>query len=146
MNENVPIATPDWDNVRDYDNQYQPITVPVKLTGTNVVDERPAKRSVMRQFRVPYFGDTNNPPPLEIIPGDPRIKHAWLQANGNNPGDIYVGSLEQVRNAATSTSDAFRLFGSGILGPLEGFQESVYCYALVTGTNILSVRLEYWAD
>lgn len=143
----VPIQepTPDWQEVRQSED-YSPVVVSVKNVGVSNVRPLPAKRSVMRQIRVPYFGDVNSPPPIEIIPGDPRIKNVWLQASGNNPGDIFMGTYEQVKVAVTATTDAFRLFSSDILGPLQGFEDSVYAYASVAGTNILSVRIEYWAD
>lgn len=139
------ISTPEWGEVRDYETHYEPTTVPVKLTGTTIVDERPAKRSIMRQLNVPAWSDGVQP--LEIVPADPRIKHVWLQSWGSNPGVIFLGTREQViKNNGNNATDAFRYDGSSIWGPLEGFEEPLYAFASVAGQNILSVRIEYWAD
>jgi hypothetical protein len=140
------ISTPEWGEVRDYESQYEPVTVPVKITGTPNVYERPAKRGVMRQLNVPAWNDTNAVP-IEVVPADPRIKHVWLQAWGSNPGVLFIGTHEQVvRNNGVNATDAFRYDGSAIWGPLEGFDEPLYAFASTTGQNILSVRIEYWAD
>lgn len=145
MNNTELASTPEWGEVRDYDPVYEPTTVPVKLTGTTTVVARPAKRSIMRQLNVPVWSDGVSP--LEIVPADPRIKHVWLQAWGSNPGVLFLGTKEQVlRNNGINATDAFRYDGSAIWGPLEGFEEPLYCYASTSGQNILSVRIEYWAD
>lgn len=138
--------TPDWQDVRQSED-YSPVIVSVKNVGVSNVRGLPAKRSVMRQIMVPFWGDTSNPPPIELVPADPRIKHVWLQSWGSNPGVIFVGTQEQVRRSANGVAtDAFRYDGNAIWGPLEGFQEPMYAYASVAGTNIVSVRIEYWAD
>jgi hypothetical protein len=145
MSELTP--TPEnWEVVRQVED-YQPQTVPVHVGNVVPTYALPAKRAVMRRFTVPYFGDANNAPPIELVPADPRIKCVWLQSSGNNPGDIYLGRYEQVVASSVGTqTDAFQYHGSVILGPLEGFEEPLYAYAQVTGTNIVSVRIQYWAD
>jgi len=138
-------ATPDWEDVRQYEG-YEQTVVPVKHEGAINARNLPAKRSVMRQINVPYWGDANAEP-IELVPADPRIKNVWLQSWGSNPGVIFLGTYEQVvRNNGSTATDGFRYDGSSIWGPLQGFQESMYAYASVTGQNIVSVRIEYWAD
>jgi hypothetical protein len=148
MSEHELSPTPeDWEMVRQVED-YQPQTVPVDVTGIVATYELPAKRAVMRRFNVPFYADTNNAPPVELVPADPRIKNVWLQSSGTNPGDIYIGTYEQcmATQRGNGTTDAFQYVGSNPFGPLQGFDTPIYAYAQVTGSNIVSVRLEYWAD
>jgi len=139
-------ATPDWEDVRQYEG-YEQTVVPVKHEGAINARNLPAKRSVMRQINIPYWGDAVNPVPIELVPADPRIKNVWLQSWGSNPGVIFLGTAEQlVRNNSVNSTDAFRYDGSAIFGPLQGFQEPLCAFASVAGQNIVSVRIEYWAD
>jgi hypothetical protein len=134
-----------WEVVRQAE-EYQPQTVPVHVGNIVPTYALPAKRSVMRQIHVPYWGDAGATP-IEMVPGDPRIKNVWIQSWGSNPGVIFLGTYEQVvKSNGMSTTDAFRYDGSAIWGPLQGFEDPLYAFASVTGQNIVSVRIEYWAD
>jgi hypothetical protein len=134
----------DWELVRQVE-EYHPQTVPVHVGNIVPVYALPAKRSVMRQIDIPWWGD--GVPPIELVPADPRIKNVWLQSWSSNPGVMYLGTREQVvRSNGVNATDAFRYDGSSIWGPLQGFDEPLFAFASVAGQSIISVRLEYWAD
>jgi len=145
MSEHELSPTPeDWELVRQVED-YQPQTVPVHVGNIVPVYALPAKRAVMRQLNIPAWSD--GVPPIELVPADPRIKNVWLQSWGSNPGVIFIGTKEQVvRNNGNNATDAFRYDGSAIWGPLQGFDEPLYAFASTAGQNIVSVRIEYWAD
>lgn len=146
--QQVNAPDPDWEDVRQQYPEHSVVTeIPVSVDKPVKTWNLPAKRGIWRSFHIPAFNDSNHARPIEIIPADPRIKNAWIQADGNNPGEIYLGTQEQVALVAVGDSDAFFYSGSQPLGPLQGFQDAVYAYANNgASVNILSVRLEYWAD
>lgn len=139
--------TPDWEDVRQEYPQYPvvnevPVTVKLPVKAWSL----PAKRAIVRSFHVPPIGSAGVLP-LEIIPADPRIKNAYITSSPNNPGGIFLGTKEQVATQIVANSDAYFYENSQTLGPWQGFNEALYAVAESgSSTNIINVRLEFWAD
>lgn len=130
---------PDWDVIREREPAVLN-TVPVRVEGYVDAREVPSKRGVWFTHNVPSIGNE----PVEIIPGDPRIKAAWFLISTGNAGSVWIGTKEQVKNVPTP--QGFLANAGWFLGPFFGHEVETYAIAVTPGVNTIAVRLEYWGD
>jgi hypothetical protein len=135
----VSEPTPDWEEVRQQDPVVH--SIPVEVQGIVTAHDLPAKRSVMRTITVPGLGTAQ---PVEVVPGDPRIKNVWFFTVTGNASNVILGSREQAN--VIPIPDGFILTPNWIIGPLQGFEEGVYAISSTSANNLISVRYEFWAD
>lgn len=130
--------SPDWEEVRQEDQEHVMHAVPVDVRGIVPTRELPAKRSDMRGMQVGSLTDI--PQPNELIPADPRLKAVWITSPFAN---LVVGTLEQVMKQPSP--DGFPV-PQNFPMRWEGFDRPVYGVTTTNGAYQVGLRYEYWAD
>jgi hypothetical protein len=133
--------SPEWEDVRQHE-EFIANVVPVKVEGVSRVVDMPAKRAANFHLTVPNIPDGGSP--VEIIPGDPRIKNAWILNSSGSTNSAWLGTREQL--SKQGELDGFIINPGFVIGPLQGFEESMYAISITSPGSILSIRLEYWSD